>query len=105
MFRKIVLALRVYVASLLFVGVLLTGAFVFIVCVNAGAENLSLPGLVLGRMVVFVPVLYLFYEFKKREFIYYRNLGVPRLRLLIYLELIDTTMSIIILAACYAIIT
>lgn len=104
MFHKIALASRVYIKSLLFVGLLLTTAFVFIIYSGAAAEGGSLPMLVLGRIFVFAPILYVFHEFKKKEFIYYRNLGLSRLRLLASLWLLDAALSIIILATSYAII-
>lgn len=53
MFRKIALVSRVYIESLLFVSVLLTSSFVFIVYVNTEPQNISLPGLILGRILVF----------------------------------------------------
>lgn len=104
MFRKIALVSRVYIESLLFVSVLLTSSFVFIVYVNTEPQNISLPGLILGRILVFTPVLYMFYEFKKKEFIYYRNLGLSQLRLLIYLELLDAALSMVIIIISYVII-
>lgn len=104
MLQKIALVFRLYRHSLLFLSILLTSVFIFIMYDNQGAESIELRQFIYARVIIFAPVLYLFYEFKKKEFIYYRNLGISRLRLLTYIEIIDIVVSTIILAVSYAII-
>ena len=104
MFQKTILAFRVFRHSLLIVSLLLTMSFVLIIYSNADSENISLPILIIGRVIIFAPILYLFCKIKSNIFIYYRNLGLPKFKLLIYIYIFDAVSSIIILNLCYAII-
>lgn len=104
MFQKTILAFRVFRHSLLIVSILLTTVLVFTIYQNAATENLLLPIFIIGRMFIFVPILLAFTKFKKKEFIYYRNLGLSKYHLLIYLWIFDTILSIAILNLSYAII-
>lgn len=103
MIQRVALAFRVYRTSLLIVGVLLTSVFGYLVYQNAGAEKSDLHVFIIARTVVFLPVLYLFYEFRKNEFTYYRNLGLSKKRLLIYICLIDVLLSIILLSTIHVV--
>lgn len=103
MIRKIVLAYRVYGHSLMPASIILTAAFAFIIYKYRHLEEFSLSIMIIGRILVFIPVLYLFYEFRKKEFMYYRNLGLSNRRLLISLALIDTVIAIAVLILSYVI--
>lgn len=102
--QNIALPYRVYKHAIMPVSIILTVAFAYAIYINRDVESLSLPIIILGRIFLTIPVLYFFYEYKKREFTYYRNLGLSRWRLLTNVALIDITIAVIILILSYAIL-
>lgn len=82
---------------------ILTALFSYIIITNKELSVFSLPLTLLGRIMVAIPVLYLFYEFRKKEFMYYRNLGISKWQLLSCLLIIDVCIFFPIMIFVYVI--
>ena len=103
MFKKVSLAFRVFRCYLLIVSVILTAIFVFVIYRNIEIDWV-LQTSIIWRTLIFAPVLYWFNLAKKSEFVYYRNLGLSKLGLIIYIFIFDILLTIAILNISYAII-
>lgn len=103
MVRKLAIIYRLYLHSLMFLGIVLSVAFVYVIYLARNVEHFSLFLIIFFRIVVFIPVLYFFSEFKKKEFMYYRNLGITKLQSLSYIYIIDSIIAIVILTISYVI--
>lgn len=91
---------RIYRQSLLAVGLLVSLAIF--------ASFFLIPGdaapAIFGRVLVGAAMLYLFCQSKKKEFPYYRNLGVSKRKILIGLAAIDISLSLVIILTSYVLI-
>lgn len=101
--RELALSFRVYSKSLLFICFIITIAFVYIILNNKNIESFSLQVIIISRMIIFTLIFSFFYFAKKREFIYYRNLGLSKFQLLRNITLIDFVMSNTIMIIAYVI--
>lgn len=101
--RELALSFRIYSKSLLFICFIITIAFVYIILNNKNIESFSLQVIIISRMIIFTLIFSFFYFAKKREFIYYRNLGLSKFQLLRNITLIDFVMSNTIMIIAYVI--
>ncbi len=101
--RKLSIIYRVYKRFLMFIGLVFTVAMSYITYENYDAESFRITAVILGRALLFCPVLYLFQGFNENEFMYYRNLGITKWQLLSYIFALDLTIAIIIILTTYAI--
>lgn len=101
--KKSKIIFRVYKNSVIFISFLLTGAFTYVVINNKAYESFPMPIIMMARVIVLIPVLYLFYELRKKEFMYYRNLGISKWQLLSGIFVIDIIFAYIVMIAAYII--
>lgn len=101
--KKVRIVLRAYTSSLMWVAILLNGTFVFTIFKSRHLDSFSPTAMVVGRGIIIIPVLYLFYELRKKELLYYRNLGISRMQFLSLMAIIDFIISTVALILAYAI--
>ena len=103
MLQKAALIYRLYRQSIMFISIIILCVFAYGIYIARNEEHFMLSIVIFARIFVFLPIMYFFYERKKREFPYYRNLGVTKWEILSYIYIVDTVLSIIILTLCYVI--
>ena len=103
MLQKATLIYRLYKQSLMFISIILLCVFAYGIYISRNGEQFMLFLVIFARIFVFLPIMYFFYERKKREFLYYRNLGVTKWEILSYIYILDMVLSIFILTLSYVI--
>ncbi len=88
----------------MFIGFAMSCAMVYMICINVEYESFRISAIIMGRLIIYIPILYRFQETRKNEFIYYKNLGINKWQLLSYIYALDSIIAFIILYTTYAII-
>ncbi len=102
--KQIKITTRVFRQKLLIVSLLVNIGFVSSIFINRNIESFSLSWLFIGRLFLSAFLIYILSERMKMEFVYYSNIGLPKLRLLILQFAIDAILSLVILIVSYGII-
>jgi len=97
MMKKLYLILRFYRQSMMLIAVLLTSWTIYVGLKNNHYESFSTSAIIAARQLIFVLLIYFVYQYKKKEFTYYRNLGLSWIHILIVPMLIDCLISTIII--------
>ena len=82
------------------VGLVLSAVFLEIMIASGTKQNLL--GTLLFREVVMIAIFYFVSEIKKKNFVYYTNLGLPKFRLLGLCAFYDFVIALITLTPYYA---
>lgn len=102
--KQIKITTRVFMQKMLIVSLMVNVGFVSSILINRNAESFSLSGLFIGRLFLSAFLIYILSERMKMEFVYYSNIGLPKLKLLTLQFAIDAILSLIIFVIGYGII-